>query len=116
MALHESLSCLRTGSNREISGKSMSISIASSVNLRGAARGLVPLCAGAGAYLFFLCVGEILLRDTDSLWQIRVGQWIIDHGAMPSTDVFSFTRLGEPWMSSSWLSQVLLALAYGASD
>jgi hypothetical protein len=35
---------------------------------------------------------------------------------MPYTDVHSFTRLGEPWMSSSWLSQVLYAIAYGSLD
>ena len=91
----------------------MSLSITSSVSNRSAARGLVPLCAGVGAYLFYLAAGEILLRDSDSMWQIRIGQWILDHGAMPTTDVFSFTRYGEPWISSSWLSQVLYAIVYG---
>lgn len=56
----------------------MSISIANPIangaNIRSTARRLVPLCAGAGAYLFFLSIGEILLRDSDSLWQIRIGQ------------------------------------------
>lgn len=91
----------------------MSLSITSSVSSRSAARGLVPLCAAVGAYLFYLSAGEILLRDSDSMWQIRVGQWILDHGTMPTTDVFSFTRFGEPWISSSWLSQVAYALVYG---
>ncbi len=31
---------------------------------------------------------------------------------MPYTDVHTFTRFGEPWMSSSWLSQVLYAVSY----
>src|SRR5438874_2225016 len=94
----------------------MSISITSNVNLRSAPPGLVALCAGAGAYLFFLSAGEILLRDSDSLWQIKIGQSILDHGAMPYTDVYSFTRFGEPWLSRSWLSQVLLATVHGAFD
>ncbi|MBR0697978.1 hypothetical protein [Bradyrhizobium lablabi] len=94
----------------------MSISITNSVISRSVARGLIPLCAGAGVYLFFLSAGEILLRDSDSIWQIKVGQWILEHGAMPVTDVFSFTRYGEPWISSSWLSQVLYAIAYGPGD
>jgi hypothetical protein len=59
-------------------------------------------------------MGEILLRDSDTLWQIRIGQWIVENGAMPYTDVHSFTRLGEPWMSSSWLSQVLYAISMGS--
>ncbi len=91
----------------------MSLSITSSVSSRSAARGLVPLCAAVGAYLFYLSAGEILLRDSDTMWQIRVGQWILEHGAMPTSDVFSFTRFGEPWISSSWLSQVMYALVYG---
>ena len=98
----------------------MSISIAHPIangtNIRSLVRALVPLLAGAGAYLIFLSVGEILLRDSDTLWQIRIGQWIVEHGAMPYTDVHSFTRFGEPWMSSSWLSQVLYAISYGWLD
>src|SRR4051794_34740191 len=94
----------------------MSISIASNVNVRSTARALVPICAGAAAYLFLLSIGDILLRDQDTLWQIKVGQWIIDHGAMPYTDVYSFTRFGEPWISSSWLSQVLYATVYASLD
>ncbi|QPF84041.1 hypothetical protein IC762_31145 [Bradyrhizobium genosp. L] len=91
----------------------MSLSITSSVSHRSTARGLVPLCAGVGAYLFYLAAGEILLRDSDTMWQIKVGQWILAHGAMPTTDVFSFTRFGEAWISSSWLSQVVFATVYG---
>src|SRR4051794_20684579 len=96
----------------------MSISIAHPVangaNIRSLVRALVPLLAGAGAYLIFLSIGEILLRDSDTLWQIRIGQWIVEHGAVPYTDVHSFTRFGEPWMSSSWMAQVLYAIAWGS--
>ena len=96
----------------------MSISIAhptaNGANIRSLVRALVPLLSGAGAYLLFLSIGEIQLRDSDTLWQIRIGQWIVEHGAVPYTDVHSFTRFGEPWMSSSWLSQVLYAISYGS--
>src|SRR5258708_33921548 len=88
--------------------------IASGENVRSMARAAVPLFAGAAAYLIFLSMGEILLRDSDTLWQIRIGQWIVEHGAVPYTDVHTFTRFGEPWMSSSWLSQVLYAISYGS--
>ena len=67
-------------------------------------------------YLFFLSSARSCCGISDTLWQIKIGQWIIDHGAMPYTDIYSFTRFGEPWMSSSWLSQVLFAIAYGPSD
>ena len=88
--------------------------IANGANIRGLVRALVPLLAGAGAYLIFLSVGEIMLRDSDTLWQIRIGQWIVAQGAVPYTDVHTFTRFGEPWMSSSWLAQVLYALSYAS--
>ena len=94
----------------------MSISFANptvnSASVRSLGRVLIPLLTGLVAYLIFLSLGEILLRDSDTLWQIRIGQWIVEHGAVPYTDVHTFTRFGEPWMSSSWLSQVLYAVSY----
>ncbi|WP_027553226.1 hypothetical protein [Bradyrhizobium sp. Cp5.3] len=94
----------------------MSLSFTNSIAVHGRARALVPLCVGAGAYLFFLYVGDTLLQDSDSFWQIKIGQWILDHQAMPYTDFYSFTRPGEPWISTSWLSQVMFALSYAQWD
>jgi hypothetical protein len=64
------------------------------------------------AYALLFVNGNVLLRDSDTYWQILVGRWILDHHAMPRVDLYSFTKIGEPWMSSSWLSQVLYARAY----
>ncbi|MBR1128550.1 hypothetical protein [Bradyrhizobium iriomotense] len=90
----------------------MSLSIANSIAAQSRARALVPLCVGAGSYLYFLCLGDTLLQDSDSFWQIKIGQWILDHHALPYTDFYSFTRPGAPWVSTSWLSQVAFALSY----
>lgn len=70
------------------------------------------LWIGLGAYALLLVNGSALLNDSDTYWQITVGQWILDHAAMPRADIYSFTKLGEPWTSSSWLAQVLFALSY----
>lgn len=67
---------------------------------------------GAGALVLVLLQGALMLRDTDTYWQLRVGQWILENHALPQVDVFSLTRAGAPWMSSSWLSQVLFAEVY----
>ena len=67
---------------------------------------------GIGVYAVLLACGDVLLVDSDTYWQISVGQWIIDHAALPRVDIYSFTKAGEPWMSSSWLAQVLLAGSY----
>ncbi|MEW6152021.1 MAG: hypothetical protein ACOY3N_16035 [Bradyrhizobium sp.] len=90
----------------------MSLSLANSIAVQDRARALVPLCAGAGAYLFFLFLGDTLLNDSDSFWQIKIGQWILDYRAMPTNDFYSFTRAGAPWISTSWLSQVAFAFSH----
>ncbi|KJC39303.1 membrane protein [Bradyrhizobium sp. LTSP885] len=70
------------------------------------------LWMGCGVYGLLLVTGSQLLVDSDTYWQIAIGRWILDHGAVPSVDIYSFTRAGEQWMSSSWLAQVLYAKAY----
>ncbi|WP_407167245.1 hypothetical protein [Bradyrhizobium sp. ORS 111] len=81
---------------------------------RASVLGEVPawFLVACGIYGLLLFAGSSMLADSDTYWQIAVGRWILDHGTVPSVDIYSFTRAGEPWMSSSWLSQVLYALAY----
>src|SRR5580692_6434327 len=55
-----------------------------------------------------------ILNDGDTLWQIRAGEWILDHHAIPATDPFSFTAGDRPWFSHEWLAETLLALAFRA--
>ena len=76
--------------------------------------GQVPawLWLGIGVYALAVINGRALLNDSDTYWQITIGQWILDHNALPRVDFYSFTKAGEPWVSSSWLSQVLLAASY----
>src|SRR5947199_2851235 len=85
------------------------MTIAASVPVARRQRNLAPLCVAAAAYLLLLVNGDSLLHDPDTLWQIKVGQWILDHRAVPWTDVYSLTRQGEVWLSTSWLAQVLFA-------
>src|ERR1700748_2186376 len=74
-------------------------------------RGAVPLLVGAFIYALLVAVGNGLLNDPDTLWQIKVGQWILDHRAVPETDIYSFTMQGQPWISTQWLAQVMYAKA-----
>ncbi len=76
------------------------------------ARALLPLWVGIGTYALFLLAGNRLLIDPDTLWQITVGQWIIDHQTVPTVDVYSFTMRGQPWISTQWLAQVMFAKSY----
>jgi len=70
---------------------------------------------GGWTYVILLINGSLLLNDCDTYWQIVTGQWILDHGTMPRADVYYFTKPGEPWISSSWLAQVLYAFAYSSA-
>jgi len=72
----------------------------------------LPLIFATTAYLTLITSTVSLLRDSDSYWHIVVGQWIIDHRAVPHVDLFSFTMRGAPWISSSWLSDVLYFAAF----
>jgi hypothetical protein len=78
-------------------------------------RGLLPLWVAVSIYALFIVAGNRLLIDPDTMWQITVGQWILDHRMVPETDVYSFTMRGQPWISTQWLAQVMYAKAYAIS-
>jgi hypothetical protein len=78
-------------------------------------RGLLPLWVGVGVYAVFVLAGNHLLIDPDTMWQITIGQWIVDHGAVPTTDVYSFTMRGQPWISTQWLAQAAYAAVYAVA-
>ena len=90
----------------------MTMSVANTAADASPMRGLLPLWVGVGIYALFLLAGNRLLIDPDTMWQITVGQWILDHRAVPETDVYSFTMRGQPWISTQWLAQVVYAKTY----
>lgn len=47
------------------------------------------------------------IRDNSFLWHIRAGELQIDAGAVLAEDPFSFTMLGEPWLTQSWLAELV---------
>jgi len=48
-----------------------------------------------------------LLSDGDTGWHLRTGEWILAHGRVPHSDIFSFTRAGQPWFAWEWLWDVV---------
>lgn len=77
-----------------------------------AERNTLPLWVGLIVYAVMLAAGNRLLHDPDAYWQIAVGQWMVDHRAVPWTDTFSFTMQGQPWLSTQWLAQVIYGQFY----
>jgi|SRR5579864_2388224 len=47
--------------------------------------------------------------DPDLWWHIKTGEIILATHHWPTTDPYSFTVAGQPWMSCEWLGDVLLA-------
>lgn len=90
----------------------MSVTTAHADQAAPSLRALLPVWVGAAIYAMFVLAGNRLLLDPDTLWQITVGQWIIDHRAVPTEDVYSFTMHGQPWISTQWLAQVMYAAAF----
>jgi hypothetical protein len=90
----------------------MTLSVTDSADDARALRGPLSLWTGAGVYALLIVLGNALLNDPDTLWQIKIGQWILDHRAVPETDIYSFTMQGQPWISTQWLAQVMYAKAF----
>jgi hypothetical protein len=90
---------------------------------RNAARGeTARATASDGAFVrFILTVGIyaipllVTLRpvgtpicDPDLWWHLRVGQWVYQHRAVPTTDPFSAFGQYKPWVAYSWLYELLV--------
>jgi len=50
------------------------------------------------ALVYALLAGLRTVSDFDLFWQMATGRWVAQHLAVLSTDVFSYTALGEPWI------------------
>lgn len=72
----------------------------------------LPWLMGAGVYALLLTLGPRLLNDPDSYSHIAVGRWILVHAALPTSDPFSFSMHGAPWIPFEWLSEVIYAAVY----
>jgi tetratricopeptide (TPR) repeat protein len=62
-------------------------------------------------YLFVLVHKAVF--DLDIWLHIKTGEWILQHKAVPKSDIFSFTIQGKPWIDHSWLFQIIVHLVYG---
>ena len=65
--------------------------------------------------VFVVIYREKMLGDPDIWWHIRTGQWIWDQGAFPTTDPFSHTFAGRPWIAKEWLSQIVFFTGFSVA-
>jgi hypothetical protein len=66
---------------------------------------MLPLVAAVVA-------ARLPVRDNSYLWHVRAGTLQIEQGEVLTADPFSFTALGRPWRTQSWLADLL----YGWAD
>jgi hypothetical protein len=63
-------------------------------------------------FIFGASGWKSLLGDGDTGWHIRAGQYILAHHAVPTVDLFSFSRAGAPWFAWEWLTDVMYAALF----
>ena len=87
----------------------------------GAWRTGTPVSGRSALVLASLLIGMVvagasLLNDPDTQWHIAVGRQIWAARAVPTTDLYSHSFAGAPWIAKEWLSQLVLfgAAAAGA--
>lgn len=71
--------------------------------------GLVVLLTTVGGIAFHL---KFCILDIDLWWHLKVGDWIVEHMAVPHTGILSRTAASRPWVAYSWGYEVLLSRAY----
>ena len=69
----------------------------------------ISLVAIALAYAFL--AGLRTVADFDLGWQLATGRYILQHHLIPSTEVFSYTAHGNPWLYPPF-SGVIFYLLY----
>jgi hypothetical protein len=52
------------------------------------------------------------MGTTDLTYHIRAGEGILSTHSLPSTDTYTFSVYGRPWLDQQWGAQVVLALAH----
>ena len=55
--------------------------------------------------------GSKVLADDGVWWHLAVGQRILETRTFPTSDPYSFTVKGQPWIAYEWLGEVVMASA-----
>jgi hypothetical protein len=72
----------------------------------------LPILFGLLVYANVILLPQHTLDDADTYWHIVIGRWIIEHGAVPHRDLFSFSMPGAPFVPFEWLAEVAIAWIY----
>ncbi|MGA7460132.1 MAG: hypothetical protein WBW69_07890, partial [Candidatus Korobacteraceae bacterium] len=56
------------------------------------------LALSAIVLIYAFLAGLRTISDPDSFWQLATGRWVAQHHQVFSTEVFSYTAQGQPWI------------------
>src|SRR6059036_1260082 len=68
------------------------------------------LLGGVMTVILALFIG--VEQDPDFWWHLKIGQWMVQHGQLPSMDIFTFTATGHSWTDHEYLTEILMWLTY----
>jgi len=74
-----------------------------------------PWIIGIVAMLRALASPLAVLHDPDTYLHIAAGRWMLAHGALPTTDPFSYTMAGVLWVPGEWFGEIAFAAIYQTS-
>jgi len=68
--------------------------------------------------ILYICIMQILLfgrpsylfQDCSIGWHLASGQYILDHGQIPRTDIASFSFSDKPWVPYEWFFDLVAAI------
>ena len=66
---------------------------------------------GFGFAVAGFALGIRSIGDNSLFTHIATGRLILDQGSIPTTDPYSFTAAGQPWIVQSWLADLLYGVA-----
>lgn len=66
----------------------------------------------AAVFCLIFVLAHRAIFDLDIWLHLKAGEYIAQNTTVPSTDIFSFTLQGKPWIDHSWLFQLLSYLIY----
>jgi hypothetical protein len=52
------------------------------------------------------------LSSVDLTYHVRAGTQLLDTGAIPTTDTWTYTAAGAPWLNQQWAAQLVLGAVY----
>jgi hypothetical protein len=67
-----------------------------------------------GLVALFAALTVQKIWSADTWWQLKTGQWILEHRAWPRLDQFSYTVPANEWIELRWIYCVLLYLGWQA--